>query len=65
MAPSRRRIDHHQHLIPRIPAGRLLRKSRYRGVERTHSQGQYVAATCNLVRMARLMMTAPPKPAGA
>jgi transposase len=42
-----------------------FRKSRYRGVERTHAQGQYVVATCNLVRMARLMMTAPPKPAGA
>lgn len=42
-----------------------FRKSRYRGVERTHAQGQYVVAACNLVRMAKLMMTAPPKPMGA
>ena len=42
-----------------------FRKSRYHGVERTHAQSQYVVAACNLVRMARLMMTAPPKPAGA
>lgn len=29
-----------------------FRKSRYRGVERTHAQGQYVIAALNLVRMA-------------
>ena len=38
-----------------------FRKSRYRGVERTHAAGQYVVATWNLVRMAKLMMTAPPR----
>ena len=32
-----------------------FRKSRYRGVERTHTQGQYVVATWNLVRMAKLL----------
>jgi transposase len=42
-----------------------FRKSRYRGVERTHAQGQYVVAACNLVRMARLMMSGPPQPARA
>jgi len=42
-----------------------FRKSRYRGVERTHAQGQFVVATCNLIRMAKLMMTAPPDLAGA
>ena len=42
-----------------------FRKSRYRGVERTHAAGQYVVATWNLVRMAKLMMTAPPKLARA
>lgn len=30
-------------------------KSRYHGVERTHAQGQYVVAACNLVRMAKLI----------
>jgi len=42
-----------------------FRKTRYRGVERTHAAAQYVAAACNLVRMAKLMITAPPKMAGA
>lgn len=37
-----------------------FRKSRYHGVERTHAQGQYVVATWNLVRMAKLMMSGPP-----
>jgi transposase len=41
------------------------RKSRYRGVERTHAQGQYVFAACNLVRMAKLLLSGPPKPARA
>lgn len=36
-----------------------LRKSRYRGVERTHAQGQYVVATWNLVRMAKLSASPP------
>jgi len=31
-----------------------FRKSRHRGVERTHAAGQYVVAACNLVRMAKL-----------
>ena len=34
-------------------------------MHRTHSAAQYVAAACNLVRMAKLMLTAPPEPAGA
>lgn len=38
-----------------------FRKSRYRGVDRTHAAAQYVAATCNLIRMAKLAM-APPNP---
>jgi transposase len=42
-----------------------FRKSRYRGVERTHAQGQYVVATWNLVRMANLMMSGPPQIARA
>ena len=37
-----------------------FRKSRYLGVERTHAAAQYVVATCNLVRMARLSV-GPPK----
>jgi hypothetical protein len=37
-----------------------FRKSRYRGVERTHAQGQYVVATWNLVRMAKLLVSGPP-----
>jgi transposase len=37
-----------------------FRKTRYRGVERTHAHGQYVVAAWNLVRMARLMMSGPP-----
>lgn len=42
-----------------------FRKSRYRGVGRTHAQGQYVVAAWNLVRMARLMAEGPPQPARA
>ena len=42
-----------------------FRKSRYRGVERTHAQGQYVVATWNLVRLAKLMAGAPPAKARA
>ncbi|MBI5381537.1 MAG: IS5 family transposase [Opitutae bacterium] len=42
-----------------------FRKSRDRGVERTHAQGQYVVAASNLVLMAKLMVTAPPKMARA
>lgn len=36
-----------------------FRKSRYRGVERTHAAAQYVVAACNLVRMARLSLGPP------
>lgn len=36
-----------------------FRKSRHRGVERTHAAGQYVVAACNLVRMAKLSLGAP------
>jgi transposase len=42
-----------------------FRKSRYRGVERTHAQGQYVVATWNLVRMAKLLSSGPPQLARA
>jgi transposase len=42
-----------------------FRKSRYRGVERTHAQGQYVVATWNLLRMAKLMVSGPPNAARA
>lgn len=42
-----------------------FRKSRYRGVDRTHAQGQYVVATWNLVRMAKLMVSGPPQMARA
>ena len=38
-----------------------LRKSRWRGVERTHFMTNLVAATCNLARMARLMEESPPR----
>ena len=37
-----------------------LRKTRYRGVERTHGCAQMVTATYNLVRMAKLAMGGPP-----
>lgn len=37
-----------------------FRKSRYRGVQRTHAAGQYVFAALNLLRMAKMMVTAPP-----
>jgi len=37
-----------------------LRKTRYRGVERTHGCAQIVAANYNLVRMAKLAMGGPP-----
>lgn len=36
-----------------------FRKSRYRGVVRTHAQGQYVAIACNLVLIAKLSLGAP------
>ena len=42
-----------------------FRKSRYRGVERTHASGQYVVATWNLVRMAKLLLSGPPATARA
>jgi transposase len=38
-----------------------FRKSRYRGVERSHAAGQYVVAALNLLRMAKLLVTDPPK----
>jgi hypothetical protein len=38
-----------------------FRKSRYRGVARTHAQSQYVVAASNLVRMAKLLLGSPPK----
>ncbi len=37
-----------------------FRKSRYRGVAGTHAAGQYVVATYNLARMAKLMTSGPP-----
>lgn len=42
-----------------------FRKSRYRGVERTHAQGQYVVAAWNLLRMAKLLGGGPPAAARA
>ncbi|MBL9186635.1 MAG: IS5 family transposase [Opitutaceae bacterium] len=42
-----------------------VRQSRYRGVARTHAHGQYVVATWNLVRMAKLLLSGPPKGARA
>jgi transposase len=36
-----------------------FRRSRYRGVERTHAASQYVVATCNLIRMAKLSLGPP------
>lgn len=36
-----------------------FRKSRYRGVERTNAQGQYVSAAWNLLRMAKLSLAPP------
>jgi transposase len=36
-----------------------FRRSRHRGVERTHAASQYVVATCNLVRMAKLLLGPP------
>jgi transposase len=38
-----------------------FRKSRYRGLERSHAAGQYVVAALNLLRMAKLIVTNPPK----
>jgi len=35
-----------------------LRRTRYRGKERTQAWGYFVAGTYNLVRMARLELTA-------
>lgn len=37
-----------------------FRKSRYRGVARTHAAAQYVAAACNLMRMAKMALGPPP-----
>jgi transposase len=39
-----------------------FRKTRYRGIARTHAATYCAAAACNL---AKLMLTAPPKPSGA
>ena len=36
-----------------------FRKTRYRGIERTQMGGQMVAATYNLVRMAKLALAPP------
>jgi len=36
-----------------------FRRSRYRGVERTNAQGQYVSAAWNLLRMAKLWLAPP------
>jgi len=42
-----------------------FRKTRYHGVERTGFCAHFVAAACNLVRMAKLMEESPPNPVGA
>ena len=41
-----------------------FRKSRYKGFTRTGMSAQFVAATCNLVRMAKLMEESPPQYSG-
>ena len=38
-----------------------VRKSPYHGVERTYAPGQYVVAAWNLMRMAKLLVSGPPK----
>ncbi|MDP0501672.1 MAG: IS5 family transposase [Verrucomicrobiota bacterium JB022] len=48
----RKRIEN---LFGWIKTTGAFRKTRYRGVERTHFQAQLVAAACNLVRMAKLL----------
>jgi hypothetical protein len=42
-----------------------VRKSRYRGVERSHAAGQSVVATLNRLRMAKLLVADPPQLARA
>lgn len=37
-----------------------FRKSRYRGIERTHAAAQYVVGALNLLRMAKLMLSGSP-----
>jgi hypothetical protein len=54
-----------EEFLGRTRTTECFRKSRCRGVERRHAQQQYVVAACNLMRMARLMMTAPPATARA
>lgn len=39
----------------------MFRKSRWRGIEKTHFVAQFVGAACNLVRMAKLEMDDPPE----
>ena len=39
----------------------MFRKSRWRGIAKTHFVAQFVGAACNLVRMAKLEMDDPPK----
>ena len=48
-----------------VKAPRGCRKSRDRGVERPHAHSQSPIATLNLLRIAGLMSTAPPKTARA
>lgn len=38
----------------------MFRKSRWRGIAKTHFAAQFVGAACNLVRMAKLAMDDPP-----
>jgi len=53
---SRRRIEN---LFGWSKTTGCFRRSRYRGVERTHAASQYVVATCNLIRMAKLLLGPP------
>lgn len=54
---SRRRIEE---IFGWAKTTGCFRKSRFRGVERTHAASQYVVATSNLIRMAKLLLGPPP-----
>ena len=56
-APAKELVD--EVLRTCTPGG--FRKSRHRGMERSHAAGQYVVAALNLLRLARLLVTDPPR----
>lgn len=41
-----------------------FRKTRWRGIDRTHFMAQFFGATCNLLRMAKIATTEAVKPPG-